>query len=88
MRDLNDIVENNTKATLDAIPAEQARGKYVVAKYTGVNFAGYDTFDTPEDANKAARAFRESGPGFTTMVYPALRPRTIHQSPLPANMIP
>lgn len=87
MRDLNDIVENNTKATLDAIPAEQARGKYVVAKYTGVNFAGYDTFDCASDANNAARAFRDSGPGFSTMVYPSTK-RAIHQSPLPANMTP
>lgn len=87
MRDLNDIVENNTKATIDAIPAEQARGKYVVAKYTGVNFMGYTTHDALHLAEDA-KLEHESTPGFKAVIHAPVRPRTIHQSPLPVNMIP
>lgn len=88
MQDLNQIAAANTRATQDAIPAEQARGKYVVAKYTGVNFMGYTTHDALHLAEDEKLEHETQAPGFKAVIHAPVRPRTIHQSPLPANMTP
>ena len=69
MRALNDIIESNEKATRDAIPREQERGHYVLAKYTGVNFLGYDLHATVDAARAGAREFAELSPSNRTIVH-------------------
>lgn len=71
MRDLNDIIDGNTKATQAAIPRERAAGHWVCEKYTGVNFLGYSKHDTEEEATAAAAEHRKT-PGFTAKVHAPL----------------
>lgn len=71
MRDLNDIIDANTRATKDAIPRERAAGHWVVEKYTGLNFQAYSKHDTEEEANAAAAAHR-CNPGDRAFVHPPL----------------
>ena len=69
MRDLNDILASNTKATIDAIPAEVQKGRHVVAKYTGLNFLGYDCYPDANSAVNAAADFQASCPGNRAVVH-------------------
>ncbi len=63
MQALETIERNNTEAVQRAIPAEQAKGRYVVAQYSGLNFINYQAFATESEANTFGAAFVNEAPG-------------------------
>jgi hypothetical protein len=68
VNDLQTINRLNAEAIERDIPRQQAKGKYVVAEYRGLNFFGYSTHSSEAKANAYAC---ELGlhPGCRTQVY-------------------
>lgn len=54
MQDLEVIQKLNSEAHERDIPNQQAKGLYVVAEYSGLNYTGYTTHETEAGANTAA----------------------------------
>ena len=46
MRDLNDIIDNNSKAGAADISVQKLAGKFVVATYAGISYLAHSAFDT------------------------------------------
>lgn len=66
MNDLNQIIAKNAKAVESAATKAAADGKFVVLKYSGVNFIDYEAFDTEAPRNAAATAWTNDAPGNRT----------------------
>lgn len=69
MQALEIIHRQNEQAVRDAVPAEVAKGKFVVAKFSGLNFVGYESFDNERDRNAAAIAHTNAAPGNRTELH-------------------
>lgn len=64
MRDIQDIVRDNERVTKEEIPKLVGQGKHVVALYDGLNFTGFWSFDSSEQAEaKKAELAEEGIPG-------------------------
>jgi len=63
MNDLNQIIQKNSEAVESASRKAVADGKFVVLKYSGVNFIDYEAFDTEAPRNSAAIAHTNEAPG-------------------------
>lgn len=63
MQDLEIINRQNAKAVEAHAAKEAAAGKYVLTKYSGLNFVDYEAFDTERDRNAAAIEWTNSSPG-------------------------
>lgn len=63
MQALETIERQNNEAVQRDIPAQQAAGKHVIAEYAGLNFTGYQAFDTEKDALAHASAYQNQTPG-------------------------
>lgn len=63
MQDLDVIIRQNAKAVEAHASKEAAAGKYVLTKYTGLNFHSYSAFDNERDRNEAAVDWVNSAPG-------------------------
>lgn len=65
MQDLNVIIRQNAKAVEEFAAKEARAGKYVVARYTGLNFHSYEAFDNERDRNAAAIKWKNESNGHT-----------------------
>lgn len=63
MQDLDVIHRQNAKAVEAHAAKEAAAGKYVLTKYTGLNFHSYSAHDTEAERNQAAIDWTNSSPG-------------------------
>lgn len=64
MRDIQDIVRDNERVTKEEIPKLVNQGKHVAVLYDGLNFTGFWSFDTSEQAEaKKAELVEEGIPG-------------------------
>ncbi len=68
MNDLQTINRLNAEAIERDIPRQQAKGKFVVAEFSGLNFIGYSTHDREAEANSYACELGIK-PGCRTKVY-------------------
>ena len=68
MNDLNTINLQNAKAIEAAIPALQAKGKWVVAEFRGLQFFGFSTHPSEREANAYACQLGGKA-GVTTRVF-------------------
>lgn len=69
MHDLNVIADLNAKAVQNAIPELLAQGKYVIAKYAGVNYIDCESYDDVLTAAKAAVDYESQAPGNRAKVH-------------------
>lgn len=69
MQALETIARQNAAATERDIPNQQAAGKHVVAQYAGLNFIGYQAFDTEKQAQAFAAEFVDECPGNRTELH-------------------
>lgn len=60
MQDLATFAKLNAQATERHIPQETAKGKYVVAHYTGLSFYSYSTHDTLAEAQEKKAEIEKS----------------------------
>jgi len=62
MNDLHTIQKLNSQAVERDIPNQLAKGKFVVAEYTGLHFTSHSVHDTEVEANaKACEIGQEVG---------------------------
>lgn len=66
MNDIDQISKQNAKAVAGAATKAAADGKFVVLKFSGLNFVDFEAFDTEAPRNKAAIAWTEESPGNRT----------------------
>lgn len=69
MQDIEIIERQNNAAVQRDIPNQQAAGKHVVAQYAGLNFIGYQAFDTEKDALAFSSTFINECPGNRTELH-------------------
>ena len=51
MNDLNQIIDNNSKAGAADISVQRQAGKFVVARYAGLSYLGHSVFSNQADAD-------------------------------------
>ena len=72
MQDLDVIIRQNARAEEEFANKEAAAGKWVVARYTGLNYHSYKSFDNERDRNAAAIEWNNDGIGRRTrLINPA-----------------
>lgn len=54
MNDLNQIIDNNSKAGAADAQAQRNAGKFVVLHYAGLSYLGHSVFDTQDEAEDHA----------------------------------
>jgi hypothetical protein len=63
MQDLDVINRVNAKAVEEHAAKEAKAGKFVLLKFTGLNFLDYVAFDTERERNNAAIEWVNAAPG-------------------------
>lgn len=63
MQDLEIINRNNSKAVEEHAAKEAQAGKFVLLKFSGLNFVDYTAFDSEGERNAAAIAWTNAAPG-------------------------
>lgn len=72
MNDIDQIARHNAKAVEQGAAQAAAQGKFVVLKYSGLNFIDFLAFDTEGERNKAALDWANASPGNrTALLQPA-----------------
>lgn len=74
MQDLDVINRLNARAEEEHATKLVKEGKFVVVKYTGLNYYGYEAFDNERDRNAAASAWNNQGAGHRTKL---LQPQAV-----------
>lgn len=69
MQDLDVICRQNARAEEEHAEKLVKQGKYVVTKYTGLNYHGFEAFDDEGPRNKAALDWVNSSPGHRTRLF-------------------
>ena len=76
MNDLQQIEKHNADAVARAATKAVVAGKFVVLKYSGLNFIDYEAFDAEGPRNEAATKWTNESPGNRTELR---QPETNHQ---------
>lgn len=66
MQDLEIINRQNARAEEEHAEGLVKSGKFVVTKYTGLNYYGFEAFDNEADRNQAALKWVNQSPGHRT----------------------